>query len=530
MRAFRLLPRLVAIAALAAHAPACSSDDAAPAAPATPADEAGTTTGAGDGDGGTIADGSSGSDGHVEPAHGFRADWFDVFSDRKLTRVEPAAAVAHDAATSPAPGVRGILYSVRWTATLTAAAGEHAFFATADDGVRLFVDDKPVIDDWSTHASQESTGKVTLTAGEHRLRVEYFQLRGPASLALAWLPPGGVRGAIPDSALLALADPPADAKGVALEGPRPSFDNPVVGFDCPDPGVLGITSGAHPLFAMVCTGGSLPVRLSDDLVTWRSSGSAILTGGKASWSANGGRNWAPEIHAVAGKYVAYYTAVNGANVLSIGCASAPAPEGPYTDCGAPLVQNALGVIDATFFEDPTSTPAGKKYLYYKIDGNSQGQRTPIFARELAADGLSFAAGSSAVEVLNNDASTWEGGVVEAPWVVKHGTDYFLFYSGNVYDDRYRTGVARAKSPTGPFTKSGAPVLGNNASWVGPGHGSVVSVHGRDYFFHHAWPALANGKNDTAKGRYGLLAPIAWGADGWPKLGNGSAVTTPLLYP
>jgi hypothetical protein len=170
MRAFRLLSRLLTLAALAAHAPACSSDDAAPAAPATPAVEAGTNTGASDGDGGTIADGSS-SDGHVEPAHGFRADWFDVFSDRKLTRVEPAAAVAHDAATSPAPGVRGILYSVRWTATLTAAsAGEHGFFATADDGVRLFVDDKPVIDDWSTHAAQESTGKVTLTAGEPRGR------------------------------------------------------------------------------------------------------------------------------------------------------------------------------------------------------------------------------------------------------------------------------------------------------------------------------------------------------------------------
>ena len=72
MRVLRHFSHLLAIAALAAHAPACSSDDAAPAASANPADEAGTTT----------------------------------------------AAVAHDAATSPAPGIRGILYSVRWTATL----------------------------------------------------------------------------------------------------------------------------------------------------------------------------------------------------------------------------------------------------------------------------------------------------------------------------------------------------------------------------------------------------------------------------
>jgi len=84
MRVLRHFSRLLAIAALAAHAPACSSDDAAPAA-ANPADEAGTTTGGGGADGGGSA---------------------DVFS------------VAHDAATSPAPGIRGIFYSVRWSATL----------------------------------------------------------------------------------------------------------------------------------------------------------------------------------------------------------------------------------------------------------------------------------------------------------------------------------------------------------------------------------------------------------------------------
>ena len=517
-------PLAILVASILAHVAACNGDDAVgdpagvSAQDASSQDEATTVAP------GTALD--AGDDAPL-PAHGFRADWFDVFSDRKLTRGEASVMIAHDAATSPAPGIRGILYSVRWTAQLTIVnGGEHTFFAKADDGVRVYVDDKAVIDDWAAHAATESSGKVALTAGEHHLRVEYFQLRGTASLALEWQPPGGVRGALPTEALAPLTSPPVDAKSVVLEGPRPTFDNPSTPFDCPDPGVLATASGGHPLFAMVCTGGKLPIRLSDDLVTWRDSGSFLLPGGKASWSANGGRNWAPEIHAVGAGYVAYYTAVNAANVLSIGCTHATALEGPYSDCGGPLVQDALGVIDATFFEDP----GGKKYLYYKIDGNSVGQHTPIFARELAADGLSFAAGSAAVLVLNNDANTWEGGVVEAPWVVKHGADYFLFYSGNVYDDRYRTGVARAKSPTGPFMKKDMPILGNNASWVGPGHGSVVNVHGRDYFFHHAWPALPNGKNDASKGRFGLIAPIAWGADGWPVLGGGSPVTTPMAWP
>jgi beta-xylosidase len=276
---------------------------------------------------------------------------------------------------------------------------------------------------------------------------------------------------------------------------------------------------------MVCTGGKMPIRVSDDLVTWKDSGNFILPSGKAAWSANGGRNWAPEIHEVGTDWVAYYTAVNGADVLSIGCAYAPNAEGPYTDCGAPLVQHPQGVIDATFFEDTD----GKRYLYYKIDGNAYGAPTPIYVRELAPNGRSFAQGSSQTAVLTNSPATWEGGVVEAPWVVKHGAYYYLFYSGNVYDHRYRTGVARSTSPKGPFTKKGAPILGNNAKWVGPGHGTVLTVHGKEYFFHHAWPALQNGQHDTAKGRYGLIAPVTWSGD-WPVITGGTPVTTPIAWP
>ena len=69
----------------------------------------------------------------------------------------------------------------------------------------------------------------------------------------------------------------------------------------------------------------------------------------------------------------------------------------------------------------------------------------MYIRELRADGLGFASGSSPVQILVNDPATWEGGVVEAPWLVKRDGTYYLFYSGNVYDHRYRTGVARIPS-------------------------------------------------------------------------------------
>ena len=288
-------PLAVLVASVLAQVAGCSSDDAAVGGPTeSPAQDAPSHD-----DGAAVDPGTTGEAGANAPlpAHGFRADWFDDFSDRKVTRGEATIVIAHDAVTSPAPGIRGILYSVRWTAQLTVAnAGEHSFFAKADDGVRVFVDDKAIVDDWAAHPATESSGKVTLAAGEHHLRIEYFQLRGAAALALEWQPPGGVRESLPAEALAPLTSPPVDAKGVVLDGPRPTFENPSTPFDCPDPGVLATARGGHPLFAMVCTGGKLPIRLSDDLVTWGDSGSFLLPGGKAAWSANGGRNWAPEIH------------------------------------------------------------------------------------------------------------------------------------------------------------------------------------------------------------------------------------------
>ncbi|MCA1481423.1 family 43 glycosylhydrolase, partial [Bradyrhizobium sp. NBAIM08] len=137
--------------------------------------------------------------------------------------------------------------------------------------------------------------------------------------------------------------------------------NPVIAFDCPDPGVVAVPDADVPGFAAVCTGGKFPVRFSRTLVTWADTGGFILPDGKPAWAANGGRNWAPEIHRVGEGYVAYFTSVNAANVLSIGAAGAPAATGPFTDIGAPLVQHPDGVIDASFFEDDD----GSRWLTYK---------------------------------------------------------------------------------------------------------------------------------------------------------------------
>ncbi|WP_236516966.1 family 43 glycosylhydrolase [Sandaracinus amylolyticus] len=407
--------------------------------------------------------------------------------------------------------------SARFTALLTPpATGTYTIATENDDGVRVWIDDALVIDDWRGHLVERHEGTIELVAGTPvRLRVDYFEIDLAAQLRVLWTPPGGTESPIDETHALAV---PLSAE---LPPPAPHYTNPVVPFDCPDPGVLADESAYY----MVCTGGRFPIRRSRDLVRWSDTGAAVIPSGAPPWAANGHRNWAPELHRVGDRYVAYFTSVNGANVLSIGAAWADDPLGPYTVTDAPLVEHPDGVIDGNYFRDDD----GRHYLFYKIDGNAHGRPTPIFVRELAADGLSFTPGSVAVEVLRNDPGTWEGGVVEASWTVRRGDFYYLFYSGNVYDGRYRTGVARSRSVTGPYEKHGAPILTNDARWVGPGHGTVLRVGDQDWFFYHAWNATAGGGHDGSRGRFGLLDPITWEGD-WPRIGDGTPGQSPRAWP
>ena len=470
-----------------------------------------------------VADSAVGDSATIEDvpsaADGLLAEYFDDFDDPRVTRVDPN--VDFDWATAaPAPKIPRTYFSARWTGEISVSAAESITFETnSDDGVRLLIDDKPVIDNWTGHFATVDKGSVALTPGWHRLRLEYFQLDLGAALQLYWSSPTVARAIVPRPALR-----PATAPSTG-RAPAPPYANPVRPNDCPDPGVMRVEEAGRAAYYMVCTGGEFSIFRSRDLVRWVDTGKGILAGGKAPWSANGGRNWAPELHKVGTKFVAYFTAVNGADKLAIGVASADAPTGPYSVTAAPLVDDPTpGVIDATFFRDDD----GKQFLYWKRDGNQTGKATPIFVRELRADGLGFAAGSTATEVLNNDPASWEGGVVEAPWLVKHDGQYFMLYSGNVYDQRYRTGVARASSPRGPFTKKGTPILTNNSKFLGPGHGSVIATHGNDFFVYHAW--LNDGTGKTAPGgRQVLVDAIVW-EGGWPRIGSGSPSFTMQPYP
>jgi beta-xylosidase len=144
---------------------------------------------------------------------------------------------------------------------------------------------------------------------------------------------------------------------------------------------------------------------------------------------------------------------------------------------------------------------------------------------LAADGLSLVGARR--EVLTNDRS-WEGDLIEGPWVVQHGRFYYLLYSGNAFwTEHYAVGVARSRSPLGPFTKMDQTLLRRDENWLGPGHGSVVRAHdGHDYFIYHAWQrGRVGGRNP----RMLLMDRVHWEND-WPRINDGSPSATSQPLP
>lgn len=87
------------------------------------------------------------------------------------------------------------------------ADGSYVFRLTSDDGSRLLIDDRVVIDHDGLHGAEPKDGTVQLTEGMHALRIDHFERGGGEQLTLAWQPPGADGFAtVPNAALSTDAD------------------------------------------------------------------------------------------------------------------------------------------------------------------------------------------------------------------------------------------------------------------------------------------------------------------------------------
>lgn len=93
-------------------------------------------------------------------------------------------------------------FYVVWTGVIRIPVdGKYLFSLESDDGSRLFIDGKQVVDHGGTHDMTEMSGRADLKAGDHEIKVEFFDAEEDAGCILSWTPPGRGKAVVPPAVL-----------------------------------------------------------------------------------------------------------------------------------------------------------------------------------------------------------------------------------------------------------------------------------------------------------------------------------------
>lgn len=124
---------------------------------------------------------------------------------------------------SPATGVvNSDYFSARWTLTTELSAGMYTFSMTADDGVRLWVNNHLLVDAWKEQAATTYTSSIYVPDTPVTIEVQYFEQMGHAVAQLSWQKTGDNPNPPPEPSNTVIVDD-SDAgfvKGGAASGWR----------------------------------------------------------------------------------------------------------------------------------------------------------------------------------------------------------------------------------------------------------------------------------------------------------------------
>ncbi len=130
---------------------------------------------------------------------GLVVTWFtnELFTTATTTGVVPSL----NFPAGPRPHAEH--YGARYAGWLAADAdATYTLTLTSDDGSRLWLDDKLLIDNWGDHSCTDKSAQVALTHGQRRrLRIDYYNGAADACLRLTWRRPGVAATLVPPSAL-----------------------------------------------------------------------------------------------------------------------------------------------------------------------------------------------------------------------------------------------------------------------------------------------------------------------------------------
>ncbi|MBO0939684.1 right-handed parallel beta-helix repeat-containing protein [Fibrella sp. HMF5335] len=159
---------------------------------------------------------------------------------------------------SPAPSVNVDNFSVRWSGQVEApVTGSYFFTTTADDGVRLWVNNVLVIDNWNDHPPTSNTsGGLALVGGQkYSIRLEYYESGVGALARLQWSYGGQGQQLVPQSRLY-------PASSARLAAPEVSYQPEPVVYPVPAQDKLHVryysATGGQVVLQLVSVG-ALPV-------------------------------------------------------------------------------------------------------------------------------------------------------------------------------------------------------------------------------------------------------------------------------
>ena len=121
----------------------------------------------------------------------------EYFNNQELRG--PAVAIRTDARIdfdwgryNPTPELTGNNFSVRWTGKLTPPeSGNYTLGFTADDGARIYLDGKLLVEAWASNPTKTVTKEIALEGGRsYDLRMEYFQYQRENIAKFVWSYPG----------------------------------------------------------------------------------------------------------------------------------------------------------------------------------------------------------------------------------------------------------------------------------------------------------------------------------------------------
>lgn len=123
---------------------------------------------------------------------GLKAEYFDNTRLQGTPKVRREEWINFEPGNqAPDPFLPKSPLSVRWTGKLRpTVTGQYTFSFTSDDGCRLSIDDKLLIDAWAGHAVRTDTVAIHLEAGkDYQLKAEYYDNRDYAVAKLQWRVP-----------------------------------------------------------------------------------------------------------------------------------------------------------------------------------------------------------------------------------------------------------------------------------------------------------------------------------------------------